>query len=48
MSTRELEKVVLETSKYYIKRGNHIHMLVEIPPKISVSSFVEVLKGKVV
>lgn len=25
---------------------NHIHMLVEIPPKISVSSFVGYLKGK--
>ena len=25
---------------------NHIHMLVEIPPKMSVSSFVGFLKGK--
>jgi len=25
---------------------NHIHILVEIPPKISVSSFVGFLKGK--
>ncbi len=27
---------------------DHIHMLVEIPPKMSVSSFVGFLKGKVV
>lgn len=26
--------------------SDHIHMLVEIPPKIAVSSFVEYLKGK--
>ena len=46
MSTRELEKVVFKTSKYYIKRGNHIHMLVEMPSKMSVSSIVWFLKGK--
>lgn len=27
-------------------RSDHIHMLVEIPPNISVSSFVGYLKGK--
>lgn len=27
---------------------DHIHMLVEIPPKMSVSSFIGFLKGKVV
>ena len=37
---------LVHTKKYYIKRGHHIHTLVEMPPKMSVSSFVGFIKGK--
>ena len=45
------QKKQLKTSKNYIIEAevcpDYIHMLVSIPPKISVSGFVEFWKGKV-
>ena len=47
MPTSEIEKLVCgnRVNINNRNRGDYLHMLVEIPPKMSVSSFVGFLKG---